>query len=192
MTTGWLFKKPGPYGATNSKKCRSCLFIGPPQECSCAGSLHCATLCREHAKYMSELEEQALEVENRSQQDFLSTHLAILHHDPPSLKEDLHSSYNILLGNLSSSLQSVPSTRGPQAQGQPPVTTSPKSEPTQSQQPKRQNPLPDLWGDTFIDEDSPRGLHRRIHHTPRGRRPVTGSLPSSLVGWMPSAGTVVP
>ena len=29
-------------------------------------SLHCATLHREHVKYMSELEEQALEAENRS------------------------------------------------------------------------------------------------------------------------------
>ena len=76
-------------------------------------SLHCATLCREHVKYMSELEERALEVENRSWQDFLSTHLAILHHAPPSLKEDLHSSYNILLGNSSSSLQSIPSARAP-------------------------------------------------------------------------------
>ena len=80
-------------------------------------SLHCATLHREHAKYMSELEERALEAENRSWQDFLSTHLAVLRHAPPSLKEDLHSSYNILLGNSSSSLQSIPSTRAPQAQG---------------------------------------------------------------------------
>ena len=80
-------------------------------------SLHCTTLCREHAKYMNELEEQALEVENRSWQHFLSAHLAVLHHVPPSLKEDLHSSYNILLGNSSSSLQSVPSARVPQAQG---------------------------------------------------------------------------
>ena len=80
-------------------------------------SLHCATLCREHVNYMSEREERALEVENRSQQDFLSAHLAILCHAPPSLKEDLHSSYNILLGNSSSSLQSVPSARAPQAQG---------------------------------------------------------------------------
>ena len=80
-------------------------------------SLHCATLHREHVKYMSELEEQALEAENRSQQDFLSAHLAILCHAPPSLKEDLHSSYNILLGNSLSSLQSVLSARAPQAQG---------------------------------------------------------------------------
>ena len=37
-------------------------------------SLHCTTLCREHAKHMSQLEEQALEVEIKSQQDFLSAH----------------------------------------------------------------------------------------------------------------------
>ena len=127
------------------------------RENAAAQSFHCATLCGKHAKYMSELEEWALEVENRSQQDFLSAYLAILHHAPPSLKEDLHSSYNILLGNLSSPLQSIPSARASQAQELPPVTTSPKSEPTQSQWPKRQNPLPDLQGDTFIVEDSPRG-----------------------------------
>ena len=82
-----------------------------------AKSLHCTTLWREHVKYMSELEERALEVENRSWQDFLSAHLAVLCHAPLSLKEDLHSSYNILLGNSSSSLQSIPSARVPQAQG---------------------------------------------------------------------------
>ena len=127
-------------------------------ENAAAQSLHCTTLCREHAKHMSELEQQALETENKSWQDFLSTHLAILHHAPPSLKEDLHSSYNILLGNSSSSLQSVPSVRVFQAQGQPPATTSPKSEPKQSQWPKRQNSLTDLQGDTSIDEDFPKGL----------------------------------
>ena len=47
-----------------------------------AQSLPCTTLRREHTKYMSELEEWALEVENRSWQDFLSAHLAILHHAP--------------------------------------------------------------------------------------------------------------
>ena len=49
-------------------------------ENAAAKSLHCATLCREHVKYMSELEEWALEVENKSWQDFLSAHQAILHH----------------------------------------------------------------------------------------------------------------
>ena len=121
-------------------------------------SLHCTTLSREHAKYMSELEEQALEVENRSWQDFLSAHLAILHHAPPSLKEDLHSTYNILLGSSSSSLQSIPSARAPQAQGRPPVTTSPKSEPTWSPQSKRCHPSTDALGDMSIDENSPMTL----------------------------------
>ena len=81
-------------------------------ENAAAKSLHCTTLCRQHAKYMNELEEWALEVENRSQQDFLSAHLAVMHHAPPSLKENLHSSYNILLGNSSSSLQSIPICQG--------------------------------------------------------------------------------
>ena len=86
-------------------------------ENTAAKSLHCATLCREHVKYMSKLEEQALEAENRSWQDFLSTHQAVLCHAQQPLKEDLHSSYYILLGNSSSSLQSAPSARAPRAQG---------------------------------------------------------------------------
>ena len=132
-------------------------------------SLHCTTLCREHVKYMSELEEQALEAENRSWQDFLSTHLAILSHAPPSLKEDLHSSYNILLGNSSSSLQSVPSARAPQAQGWPPATTSPKSEPTQSPQSKRCHSLTDAQGDMSIDENSHKTLQEGPSNSKRGK-----------------------
>ena len=133
-----------------------------------AKSLHCATLHREHAKYMSELEEQALEVENRSRQDFLSAHLAILCHAPPSLKEDLHSSYNILLGN-SSSLQSIPSARVPQAQGQPPATTSPKSEPTWSPQSKRCHSSTDAQGDMSIDENSPMTLQEGLSNSKTGK-----------------------
>ena len=95
----------------------------------------------------------------------------------PSLKEDLHSSYNILLGNSSSLLQSIPSVRVPQVQGQPPVTTSPKSEPTQSQWPKRQNPSPDLQGDMFIDEDSPQDSQEDL---PCSKREKTSDWFSSL------------
>ena len=134
-----------------------------------AKSLHCATLHRELSKYMSELEEQALEAENRSWQDFLSAHLAVLHHAPPSLKEDLHSSYNILLGNSSSSLQFVPSARVPQAQGQPPVATSPKSEPTCSPQPKRHHSSADAQGDMSIDESSPMTLQEGPSNPKRGK-----------------------
>ena len=132
-------------------------------------SLHCATLHREHAKYMSELEEWALEAENRSWQDFLSTHLAILHHAPPSLKEDLHSFYNILLGNSSSSLQSIPSAKAPQAQGQPPVTTSPKSEPTWSPQSKRCHSSTHAQGDMSINEKSPMTLQEGPSNSKRGK-----------------------
>ena len=82
-----------------------------------AKSLQSAALCREHVKYMHKLEERALDAENKSHQDFLSTHQAILCHAPQSLNEDLHSSYHILLGQSSSSLQSIPFARVCQAQG---------------------------------------------------------------------------
>ena len=55
-----------------------------------AKSLQCSALHREHVKYMCELEEWALDAENKSHQDFLSTHQAVLCHAPQSLKEDLH------------------------------------------------------------------------------------------------------
>ena len=82
-----------------------------------ANSLQCTALCREHAKFMCELEEWALDAENKSHEDFLSAHQAVLRHAPQSLKEDLHSSYHILLGQSSSSLPSIPFARAPQAQG---------------------------------------------------------------------------
>ena len=78
-----------------------------------AKSLQCATLHREHARHIHELEKWALDVENKSHQDFLLAHQAILHHAPQSLKENRHSSYHILLGQPSSSLRSIPFTRAP-------------------------------------------------------------------------------
>ena len=132
-------------------------------------SLHCATLHREHAKYMSELEELALEAENRSRQDFLSAHQAVLCHAPQFLKEDHHSSYNILLGNLSSSLQSVPFARAPQAQGQPPATTSPKPEPKWFPQSKRHHSSTDAQGDMSLDKDFPMALQEGPSSSKRGK-----------------------
>ena len=142
-----------------------------------AKSLQCAALCRKHAKYMCELEERALEVENKSWQDFLSAHQAILHHAPQSLKEDLHSSYHILLGQLSSSLQSIPFARAPQAQGRPPATTPPRPEPKWSPQSKRQHSLPDAQGDTSIDKSSPMALQEGLSSSKRGK---TADWSSSL------------
>ena len=142
-------------------------------ENAAAKSLQCATLCREHAKYMQELEEWALEVEIKSWQDFLSTHQAILCHAPQSLKEDLHSSYHILLGNSSSLPQSVPFARAPQAEGRPPVVTTPRSEPKWSPQPKRQHSSTDAQGDTSIDESSPMALQEGPSSS-KGERLLTG------------------
>ena len=96
-----------------------------------AKSLQCATLCSEDARHMHKLERQALDVENKSCQDFLLAHQAVLWHTPQSLKENLHSSYHILLGQSSSSFWCIPSARAPQTEGQPPATTSPKPEPQQ-------------------------------------------------------------
>ena len=56
------------------------------------------TLHREHARFMQELEEQAIREESKSCHDFLSTCQAILHHALQPLKENLTTSYHVLLG----------------------------------------------------------------------------------------------
>ena len=61
-------------------------------------------LHREHVKHMHKLEEQALREEIKSCHDFLSTCQAILHHALQPLKENLSTSYHVLLGQLPSSL----------------------------------------------------------------------------------------
>ena len=102
-----------------------------------AQSLWCATLCQEHAEHLWELEECALKAENKSCQDFLLAHQAVLHQAPQSLKEDLHSSYSLLLGPLPSSHRSIMPTPAPQVEGQPLSTISLKPEPKWSPPPKR-------------------------------------------------------
>ena len=140
-------------------------------------SLQCATLCREHAKHMHELEERALDAENKSHQDPLFAHQAVLCHAPQSLKKNLHSSYHVLLGQSSSSLQSIPFTRAPQAEGQPPATTPPRPEPKWSPQPKRQHSSTDAQGDTSIDENSPMASQEGLLSSKRGK---TADWSSSL------------
>ena len=56
------------------------------------------TLHREHVRLMQELEEQAIREESKSCHNFLSACQAILHHAPQSLKENLTTSYHVLLG----------------------------------------------------------------------------------------------
>ena len=79
-------------------------------------STQCMTLHREHVRHMHELEEWALDVENKSHQDFLFTCQAIVCHVSQPLKENLFASYHILLGRLPSSLQSIPFAKTPQAE----------------------------------------------------------------------------
>ena len=57
-----------------------------------------ATLHRDHIKLVQELEEQAIREESKNQHDFLSACQAVLHHAPQSLKENLTTSYHVLLG----------------------------------------------------------------------------------------------
>ena len=118
-------------------------------------SLQCATLCREHAENMQELETHALKVENKSCQDFLLAHQAVLHQALQALKEDLHSSYSLLLGPSLSSHQSIILTPMPQVGGQPLSTISPKTEPKWSPPPKRQHSSMEGQGDTSMDENFP-------------------------------------
>ena len=119
-------------------------------------STQCTTLCREHVKHMHELEEWALSAENKSHEDFPFACQAVLHHAPQSLKENLYTSYHILLGQLPSSLWSIPFAKTPQAEEQPSAATSPRPEPEQSPWPKRQHSLPDPQGDMLTDKTSPK------------------------------------
>ena len=114
-------------------------------------STQCTTLCREHVKHMHELEEWALSVENKSHQDFLFTCQAVLCHALQPLKENLYTSYHILLGWLPSSLWSIPFAKTPQAEEQPSATASPRVEPKQS---------PWLKKAAFLARSKGRHVHR--------------------------------
>ena len=135
-------------------------------------SLWCTMLCREHAKHLQELEEHTLKAENKSCQDFLLAHQAVLHQAPQSLKEDLHSSYSLLLGPSSSSCRSIMPTPAPQAEGWPLSTISLKPEPEWSP-PQRGNIHQWMHRETHqLMRISPQPLQ-----TPRKRRQLTGTPP---------------
>ena len=123
-------------------------------ENAAAKSLKCTADHSDYAKLMHELERQTLDAENNSHQHFLLAHQTAPSHDPQSIKEDLHSCYQILLGQSSSSWWYTLPARVPQTDGQPPAITSPKQELKWSPLPKRQLSLTEAWGDTSTDEDS--------------------------------------
>ena len=108
-------------------------------------------------------------MENKSHQDFLLAHQAVLHQAPQSLKEDLHSSYSLLLGPLSSSCQSISLTPAPQAEGQLLSIIPLKPEPKWSPPPKRQHSLMDAQADTSIDKDFPVTLQEESSNSKKGK-----------------------
>ena len=88
-------------------------------------------------EHMQELEMHALKVENKSCQHFLVAHQAVLHQALPSHKENLQSSYSLLLGPSLSSHQPLTLTPAPQVEGQPLSSISLKPKPERSPPPKR-------------------------------------------------------
>ena len=93
-------------------------------------------------------------MENKSHQDFLIVHQAVLHQVPQTLKEDLHSSYSLLLGPSLSSHQSITLASAPQAEGQPLSTIPLKPEPEQSPPPKRLHSMDEDFPVTSQEESS--------------------------------------
>ena len=82
-------------------------------------------LNRQHIRLMQELEEQALREESKSHHNFLSACQATLHHAPQPLRENLATSYHVLLGKSPPSPLSATPTRAPLVEEQPPMATSP-------------------------------------------------------------------
>ena len=127
--------------------------------------LHQATMLhKEHGKYMQDLEEQALEEESKSHNDFLTACQVILYSSPPLLKSALTTLYHLLLGQA----PPLPPLASPQktspVEEQLTATTPPTLVPKQSPKPKRQHPLPD----------------------PMESMPIGGATPNATSGGPPS------
>ena len=82
-------------------------------------------LHREHMRLMQELEEQALREESKSHHNFLSACQAALHHTLQPLRENLATSYHIILGQSPPTLPSVLPARTPLVEDQPPAVAPP-------------------------------------------------------------------
>ena len=108
-------------------------------------------LHREHMRLMQELEEQALREESKSHHDFLSTCQATLHHTLQPLRENLATSYDVLLGWSLPLPPSVLPTRTPLVEEQPPTVAPPTPTPKWSPRPKRWLPSPEPQWSTSMD-----------------------------------------
>ena len=94
-------------------------------------------LHKEHGKYMQDLEEQAVEEEGKSCNDFLTACQAILYSSPPPLKSTLTTLYHLLFGQTPSSPPlALPQKTSP-SEELPTATIPPTPMPKQSPKPKR-------------------------------------------------------
>ena len=114
------------------------------------------TLHREHMRLIQELEEQALGEESKSHHDFLSACQAALYHTPQPLRENLVTSYHVLLGWSPPSPPSVQPAKAPLVAEQLPTAGPPTPMPKWSPRPKRQLPSPGPQGSTSIDGTTPK------------------------------------
>ena len=134
-----------------------------------AKSLQCPTLHREHVKHMHELEEWALDAENKSRQDFLSTHQAVLCH---ALAVSQRES-TFLLPHLIRAIIIITSIhsicQGTPGRG---ATTCDYSSQARTQMvstAKKVASSTDAQGDTSIDESSPMALQEGLLSSKRGK-----------------------
>ena len=132
-------------------------------------SLKSTTLHQEHMEHLQELEMHALKAENKSCQHFLVAHQTVLHQAPPLFKENLHSSYSLLLGPSFSSHQPLTPTPAPQVEGQSLSTISLKLDPKWSPTPKRQHSSTDAQEDTSMDKDFPTNSQEESSNSKKGR-----------------------
>ena len=130
------------------------------------------TLHREHVNPMHKLEEWAIREESKSHHNFLSACQAILLHAPQPLKENLTTSYHVLLGWSPLSPLSAPLARTLQVEEQPSAATSPRPEPKWSPQPKRQHPSPEPQGSMSIDETSSKSSQEGPSSSKRQETPI--------------------
>ena len=96
-----------------------------------------AMLHKEHGKYMQDLEEQAIEEESKSHNDFLTACQVILYSSPPLLKSALTALYHLLLGQAPPSPPLASPQKTSPVEEQPTATLPPTPTPKQSPKPKR-------------------------------------------------------
>ena len=147
-------------------------------------------LHKEHGKYMQDLEEQAIEKESKSHNDFLATCQVILYSSPPLLKSALATLYHLLLRQTPLSPPLFSLQRTSPTDGQLTTTISPSLVPKQSPKPKRQHPLPDPMESTPIGGATPKAT-LGDHPAPRGERSHIGSQNLNLTMPRCSAETLI-